>query len=580
MVARRSGTGHCSRQAAARSPRHGPAALAGRRGPDRRAHRQGGRRRGRSTRTWARAAIRGNPGCRGVRAVKSCQPGWASRTCPTARARTPAIERFQDYLRDGIAAADLPDLHPLLAARDQVRAFSTLFHGGEEAVMVRLLVLRTLGARGEAPDWSPQELREHFAYLDPVKCDTVLGRLRENGLLLWDAHSQRYRISPVGRQALSALGLLLQFNDEGDELAYVTAQLAAGQAVGRVGAADLQHLLSRLNELREDFDQAVLSGSEHRIQRAADTLQSVWQWVEKGTELMRGIAADEELDTATHRVAQQVGRAQSALLRQASVFQRALNQLDRHRVHLGATGLSSSDVTRYLRALDPAALAALARDTVARAPAPAFALAPIALDVAEYELVEREREGRDDAGLPPARTAPEDLHVPSAENEYRHAEQWLDQLTALDAAAPLVDWVPQDGFALSAYRLSLLGLIGDPGADQREGVGAGRARLPMRWRIDPVLEPVGRAGVALMRRGRLEPLAAASADAVGEHALADDAAARERDGDDAGVPFSAPDTPAADGRERAAGNGRTRTESTARASRGTRGTAAKDTTSA
>ncbi|WP_093296429.1 hypothetical protein [Pseudoxanthomonas sp. CF385] len=412
---------------------------------------------------------------------------------------------LHDYLRAGIAAADLPDLHPLLNARDLLRAFSTLFHGGEESVMVRLLVLRTIGERGQAPDWSPQELREQFAYLDAVKFDTVLGRLRENGLLLWDAPSQRYRISPVGRQALASIGLLLQFNREGDELAYVTAQLAAGQAMGRVGADDLQHLLSRLNELREDFDQAVLSGSEHRIQRAADTLQSVWQWVEKGTALIRDIAADGELDTATHRVAQQIGRAQSALLRQASVFQRALNQLDRHRVHLGASGLSSSDVNRYLRALDASALADLADDVLARLPQPAFALGPIALDVAEYELVERERAAQDDASLPPAQVAPVDTQAPVVQNDYGHAEQWFDQLAALDAEAPLSDWVPQDGFALSAYRLSLLGLIGDAGAENRHGVAASLAQLPMQWHVDAEFEPVQRAGVAYMSRGRLLP---------------------------------------------------------------------------
>lgn len=421
------------------------------------------------------------------------------------RRRTAPIEPLQDYLRDGIAAADLPDLHPLLAAREQLRAFSTLFHGGEESVMVRLLVLRAIGERGHAPDWSPQELREHFAYLDPVKCDTVLGRLRENGLLLWDAQTQRYRISPVGRQALSAIGLLLQFNREGDELAYVTAQLAAGQAAGRIGAADLQHLLSRLNELREDFDQAVLSGSEHRIQRAAETLQSVWRWVEKGTEIIREIAADADLDAATHRVAQQVGRAQSAMLRQASVFQRALNQLDRHRVHLGASGLSSSDVNRHLRALEADALAALADGALAHCPAPAFLLGPIALDVAEYELVEREREAREDQSLPPPQAAPEDLQAPAAEQDYRHAERWLAQLAALDAEAPLADWVPQDGFAVSAYRLSLLGLIGDAGAENRSGVSASLARLPLQWRVEPAFEAVGRCGVAYMSRGRLEP---------------------------------------------------------------------------
>lgn len=425
-----------------------------------------------------------------------------------------ATPPLHDYLRDGMAAADLPDLHPLLAARDLLRAFSTLFHGAEENVMVRLLVLRTIGERGQAPDWTPQELRDQFAYLDAVKFDTVLARLRENGLLGWEAQSQRYRISPVGRQALAAIGMLLQFNREGDELAYVTAQLAAGQSMGRVGADDLQHLLSRLNELREDFDQAVLSGSEHRIQRAADTLQSVWQWVEKGTALIRDIAAESDLDAATHRVAQQIGRAQSALLRQASVFQRALNQLDRHRVHLGATGLSSSDVTRFLRAQDIDALAALADDVLARTLMPAFLLAPIALDVAEYELVEREREEAESLGLPPAQAAPHDAAPAVAQNEYAHAEHWLQQLSSLQEEAPLADWVPQDSFALSAYRLSLLGLIGDAGAENRNGVSASLAQLPMHWQVGTELETVRRAGVAAMSRGRLQPVSSADASAL------------------------------------------------------------------
>ncbi|WP_152566320.1 MULTISPECIES: hypothetical protein [Lysobacter] len=414
---------------------------------------------------------------------------------------------LQDYLRADIVAADLPDLQPLLGARDLLRAFSTLFHGGEESVMVRLLVLRAIGERGQAPDWTPQELREHFGYLDPVKFDTVIGRLRENDLLLWDGETQRYRISPVGRQALASIGLLLQFNREGDELAYVTAQIAAGQAVGRVRSDDLQHLLSRLNELREDFDQAVLSGSEHRIQRAAGTLQSAWRWIEKGTEIVEEISSDVELDSHTHRVAQQIGRAQSAMLRQASVFQRALSQLDRHRVHLGASGLSSSDVNRYLRGLDIEALAAHADDVLARSAIPAFMLAPIALDVAEYELVEREREAREDQSLPPAQAAPDTDASPAAATDFQFAERWLDELTALTGdASELIDVVPQDSFSISAYRLSLLGLIGDPGAENRNGVSASMARLPLSWRVEPEFEIVDRAGVAYMSRGRLEAI--------------------------------------------------------------------------
>ena len=85
---------------------------------------------------------------------------------------------LHDYLRAGIAAADLPDLHPLLSARDLLRAFSTLFHGGEESVMVRLLVLRTIGERGQAPDWAPQELRDQtkFPLVDDAFVTVIEGR--------------------------------------------------------------------------------------------------------------------------------------------------------------------------------------------------------------------------------------------------------------------------------------------------------------------------------------------------------------------------------------------------------------------
>jgi len=410
---------------------------------------------------------------------------------------------LQDFLRPGLLVNDIPALFGLRKARELLRAFSTLFHGGEDAVMVRLLVLRTIGERGAAPDWSPQELREHFAYVDATKLDTVLGRLRENGLLAWDGETQRYRVSPVGRQALSALSLLLQFQGDGDDLAYVTAQIAAGEATGRIGSEDLQHLLSRLNELRDDFDRAVLSGSEHRIHAAAATLKSVWRWVEKGTQIVKLIAQDEELDPATHRVAQQIGRAQSAMLRQASVFQRALNQLDRHRVHLGGSGLSSSDVNQWLRALSADQLAALAGDVLAQRLAPAFVLGDIALDVADFELVEREREVGVVETLPQASDAPEQATAPIASNDYALAQAWQAQLAGLADAVPLAGLVPSEDFATSAYRLSLLGLLGDPAAHAREGALAELARLPLRLELSGALEAVTGAGVAQISAGRL-----------------------------------------------------------------------------
>jgi hypothetical protein len=425
---------------------------------------------------------------------------------PSRLSASASDDGLQDFLRPGLVANDIPALFGLRKARDLLRAFSTLFHGGEDAVMVRLLVLRTIGERGAAPDWSPQELREHFAYVDATKLDTVLVRLRDNSLLTWDPETQRYRVSPVGRQALSSLTLLLQFQGDGDELAYVTSQIAAGEATGRVGSDDLQHLLSRLNELRDDFDRAVLSGSEHRIRAAAATLKSVWRWVEKGTEIVKLIAQDAELDPATHRVAQQIGRAQSAMLRQASVFQRALNQLDRHRVHLGASGLSSSDVNQWLRTLTAERLAELARDVVAERLAPAFVLGDIALDVADFELVEREREVGVIETLPEARGAPEQTTAPIATNDYELAQRWQAELAALVTDAPLAALVPSEDFATSAYRLSLLGLLGDPAAHSRDGALAELARLPLRLELTGLIEDVDGAGIARISAGRLRPL--------------------------------------------------------------------------
>ncbi|MGC1547071.1 MAG: hypothetical protein WA777_00930, partial [Rhodanobacter sp.] len=148
-----------------------------------------------------------------------------------------ADERLQDVLREGVRAEDLPSVFPLLRGRTLLRAFSALFHGGEAQVLLRLLVLRTLGARAHAPEWTPSEIREQLVFVDAVKLETVVQRLKDHELLVWDGETQRYRVSPLGRKALAAVASLLEFErDDEDGLGYLTAQLAAGQAVGRLSA--------------------------------------------------------------------------------------------------------------------------------------------------------------------------------------------------------------------------------------------------------------------------------------------------------------------------------------------------------
>ena len=77
------------------------------------------------------------------------------------------------FLAGGVLERDLQALAPLMRARGMPNAFVMVFRGGEAEILIRLLVMREIGARPDAPRWSPQELEHHFSYLDAVKLRTV-----------------------------------------------------------------------------------------------------------------------------------------------------------------------------------------------------------------------------------------------------------------------------------------------------------------------------------------------------------------------------------------------------------------------
>lgn len=411
-----------------------------------------------------------------------------------------------NYFRSGVEPEDIPALFPLLRAKESLATFTALFRGSDDDVLVRLLVLREIGQRGEQPLWSSQELNAHFAYLDDVKLKTVLHRLRDTDLLVWNPETSLYQISAHGRMALSALSMLLRFSDEdGGEIGYITSQLAAGQSLGRVADEDLHHLLSRLIELEDEFNRAVLSSSELRIRRAEKKLSSVLSWVEKGTGIMKIIAANPDLDPPTHRVAQKIGQVQSRMLRMSSVFQRTLNQLERQKIHLGQSGLSTSDIHGWLRGMDLDALCDLQNDTLALPARLGCLLGDIALDVAEYELMERLRETEADQTLPPPHDAPRAGAMPTTEEDLSRLMGFLGDLQRIETATPLHELVPAEDFAVSSYRLSLASLLGDPESGAIDGAVADLARLPLTLRLTGDLVQVGRHGVASMSVGAMEP---------------------------------------------------------------------------
>ncbi len=143
----------------------------------------------------------------------------------------PADLDLAEFFARGVEPADIAPLYPLLSARGLISACIAVFRGGEAEVMVRLLVLREIGARADNPNWSPRELEMHFGFFDSVKLETVLKRLREHELLVWDSDRRTYQISPTGRMVLAALSTLLQFAAEEDaEIGFLAAQVAAGSA--------------------------------------------------------------------------------------------------------------------------------------------------------------------------------------------------------------------------------------------------------------------------------------------------------------------------------------------------------------
>ena len=408
------------------------------------------------------------------------------------------------FLAGGVLERDLQALVPLMRARGMLNAFVMVFRGGEAEILIRLLVMREIGARPDAPRWSPQELALHFSYLDTVKLNTVLDRLKEYGLLVWDSEDRTYQLSGTARVALSALANVLALPEGEDaDLAYITSQVAAGQSIGRPSLEALNLLLTKYRELQKEFDDALVSGSEFRIRKAAAKFNAVEATVAKGNDIIHSLMKDGELEDAMYRNAQAIGQAQSRLLRMHAAFQRELHKLELNSVSLGGSGLSSSDVVQWLRTLDQERLAALGTHAYGGMQPLPFTMSDLMIDVAEFELLERERLAQENTALPPPCDAPATSEMSS--ERFVALDRFIGELGAITSPTPLADAVVKGGYALSAYRLSLLALIGDPESAEMRGRVADLARLPLGVAITHDYETVAREEVAQISRGVLTP---------------------------------------------------------------------------
>lgn len=406
-----------------------------------------------------------------------------------------------EFFVPGVVPADVSQLYPLLAAKPLIAAMIALFRGGDDEVLVRLMILREIGLRADAPEWKTQELNSRFAFITPAKLNTVLGRLREHELLLWDAERHLYQLSSAGRMVLSALSNLLNFSTEQDgELGFLAAQVAAGSSVGKLSPEALSHLLARLAELEEEFSQAVSSGSEFRLRAAQGKLESVQKWMSKATEIVRDLG-NEGLDETSWRLSKQISDRQSKLVRMSSVFQRELAEISRQQVHLSHGGLNSSELAAWLKQRNVDELVQLATGQLAYTPESTFILPDVMVDNTE-EFIARDQPNRRVSSMP----APSEVeYVQDVQHEPPPQLAALTRLlSGLDALLPLADSVVGGSFSEASYRLSLLAFLGEQNVDPEL---APLADLPLRlrWNESMELKPIGRDEIAAMSDGYIEP---------------------------------------------------------------------------
>jgi hypothetical protein len=392
------------------------------------------------------------------------------------------LDSLQSYFKPNISPDDVEQVFRLKSAQPVLQAFTALFHGGFDGVLVRLLVLGELAADAQSGAMTRADINAKLGYLEPDSLETVLARLRTHHLLSWDAANGVYHITPIARNVLSAVGSLIALSEEENKagMGFLLSQVAGAQAVGGITADQLHHLLGRMVDLTEEFRDAIASGSEFRLRAAQEKWNIACDWVDKGSQIMQSITSDPDADSATHRAAQAIGRAQSALLNMQGMFSRALNQIERQRVHLGQSGLTTTDIKTWLMQHED--LASLARGAIALPVTPMFITPSEMIDVAETELLA-------DKNSTPAFELPagENAHVTESQVPSTSVElnDWLNKLTSLVAAGKTSGQVHETllpaPFAVASYRASMLPLLGDESEAALQGGTATMARLPLEF---------------------------------------------------------------------------------------------------
>ncbi|MEH0164502.1 hypothetical protein ABT392_15255 [Paucibacter sp. JuS9] len=391
--------------------------------------------------------------------------------------------RFEDYFREGSAPTEALLWWQLERNEAQLNALRALFHGPAALVRLRVWVFLELMALPESR-MSRETLNRHFHLLRDEALELVLKRLREAELLAWDGSNQHYGVTPLAQSIVGLLAPLARAPQQDGDLAALLAGVTGAHQLGTLDPAQLQHLQAQLSRLYDEFADAIASGSEFHLRRARQRFERALKLVDKAGDALKAIIeqAQEDGNARLERLARELGLAQARLLAMASQFNRALQQADRQRVTLGSTGITTTDVRRWLQSvhfLENVALGALSRPVQ-----PVLVSQHELLDMAEGEFErDRPQDGRLPEALPQGQAAPEgQLAVLSLPPEMALMQQLLNRWSGEGhAEQDLAPAVLGGSYARAAYRAQLLPLLGDPQAQHLAGATGDMARQP--WRV-------------------------------------------------------------------------------------------------
>jgi hypothetical protein len=415
--------------------------------------------------------------------------------------------RFEQFFRDAQAVPEQPLAWALQQRQTLTDALRGLFSGTQASVQLRLWCFMELAAQPQAR-LSRDDVNRLFHMLWPEALDGALKRLRDIGLLVWDATPQDYHLSPIAQQVHALLATLTTpvTSAEEDEMAGLLAQVAGAQQLGLANANQLKHLHAQLARLHDEFAEAIASGSEARLRAAQPRFDRALQLVDRAGQALTALIRAEHDDPRLEREARAIGQEQARLLSMASQFTRALQQADRQRVTLGSTGLTTSDVRTWLQRHP--ALHTLLGDALSVPVRPVMVSPHDLLDVAEGEF-ERDRPsaGLADGLPPPAEAAPGSLDTLSLPAELGALVAQLGRWQETGSTArPVSDAILGGRFAQAAYRMQLMPLMGDAQAQTLKGLTGDLARTPWAWQLEPHHVATTDEAVSLISAGTLRPL--------------------------------------------------------------------------